>query len=232
MTIEILDNDDLVAKKAASIIADEARKAVTLRGQFILAVSGGWTPWKMLRMLGEEDVPWQEMHILQVDERMAPEGDPDRNLTHLVESLSSRKQILADRIHAMPVEEQDIDAAAAGYADTISRIAGKPSFIDLVHLGLGTDGHTASLVPGDPVLEVNDRDVATTDIYLGRHRMTLTYPLINRARKILWLVTGSEKSSMLQRMLEHDQSIPAGRVSQENALVLADMEATKKANRK
>jgi 6-phosphogluconolactonase len=231
MRIEILDNDDLVAKEAASIIADEARKAVNLRGQFIMAVSGGRTPWKMLHILADEDVPWQAIHILQVDERMAPEGHPDRNLTHLLESLSSRKQILADRIHPMPVEEQDIDAAASGYADTISRIAGKPSFIDLVHLGLGPDGHTASLIPGDPVLEVNDRDVAPTGIYQGRCRLTLTYPIINRARKILWLVTGSEKSSMLQRMLEHDQSIPAGRVSQENALVLADIEATKKDNR-
>jgi 6-phosphogluconolactonase len=228
MTLEILDNDDQVAKKAASVIAEEAREAVTLRGQFILAVSGGRTPWKMLRMLADEDVPWQAIHILQVDERMAPEGHPDRNLTHLLESLSSHKRILADRIHAMPVEEHDSDAAAAGYAVTISKIAGKPSIIDLVHLGLGTDGHTASLIPGDPVLEVNNRDVAPTCLYQGRRRLTLTYPLINRARKILWLVTGTEKSEMLQRMIDRDQSIPAGRISQDNALVLADKEAADK----
>ena len=228
MRIEILDNDDLVAQKAATLIAEEARIAVALRGQFTLAVSGGRTPWKMLRRLAEEDVPWEAMHIFQVDERIAPEGHSDRNLTHLLESLSSRQQILADRIHAMPVEEQDIDAAAAGYAITISDIAGKQSIIDLIHLGLGPDGHTASLIPGDPVLEVNDGDVATTGIYQGRCRMTLTYPLINRARKILWVVTGSEKSEMLQHMLDRDPSIPAGRISQHNALVLADMEAAKK----
>jgi 6-phosphogluconolactonase len=225
MKLEILENDEMVAERAASLIAEEARKVVALRGRFIIAVSGGRTPWKMLRRLADEDVPWDGMHILQVDERMAPEGHPDRNLTHLLESLSPHKRILAERIHAMPVEEHDSDAAAARYSLTIREIAGTPPIIDLIHLGLGPDGHTASLIPGDPVLEVTDRDVAPTGIYQGRHRMTLTYPLINRARKIFWLVTGSEKSEMLQRMLDRDMSIPAGRISQENALVLADKEA-------
>ena len=125
----------------------------------------------------------------------------------------------------MPVEEKDHEAAAAGYARTIREIAGSPAIIDLIHLGLGPDGHTASLVPGDPVLDLTDRDVALTGIYQGRQRLTLTYPIINRARKILWLITGSEKSEMLKRLLESDLSIPAGRVSQENAMVLADKDA-------
>jgi len=225
MKIEVFDNADIVAQNAASIIAGEARQAVALRGRFILAVSGGKTPWKMLRALADEDVPWEGMHILQVDERMAPEGHTDRNITHLRKNLPGHSPLFPERIHAMPVEEKDPETAAVSYSRTIRKITGSPAIIDLIHLGLGTDGHTASLIPGDAVLDVTDKDVATTGIYQGRRRLTLTYPVINRARKILWLVTGSEKSEMLQRLLDGDLSIPAGRVSQEQAMVLADKEA-------
>jgi 6-phosphogluconolactonase len=227
MKIEVLDNAELVAHKAASVIAGEARKAVALRGYFIIAVSGGKTPWIMLRALADEDVPWDGMHIVQVDERLAPEGHPDRNMTHLRESLLGHAPLLPGRIHAMQVE-QDPEAAAAGYARTIREIAGSPAIIDLIHLGLGSDGHTASLIPGDPVLDVTNRDVASTGIYQGRQRLTLTYPVINRARKILWLITGSEKNEMLQRLLDGDLSIPAGRISQEHAMILADKDAATK----
>jgi 6-phosphogluconolactonase len=227
MMIEVLDNADLTAIKAASIIAGEARKAVAMRGCFIIAVSGGRTPWKMLRALADEDVPWKGIHIFQVDERIAPEGHSDRNITHLYESLIGHSPIPKEQIHAMPVEENDPDAAVAGYDRIIRDIAGSPAIMDLIHLGLGSDGHTASLIPGDPVLNITDKDVALTGIYLGRNRLTLTYPIINRARKILWLVTGSEKSEMLKRMLDGDISIPAGRISLENAIVLADKDATK-----
>ena len=225
MKIEVLDNADMVARKAASIIAGEARKAIASRGQFTLAVSGGKTPWKMLRALTDEDVPWEGMHILQVDERLAPEGHPDRNMTHLLESLTGVIPLLVGRIHAMPVEEEDPEAAAASYAQTIREIAGSPAIIDLIHLGLGPDGHTASLIPGDTVLDMTSRDVALTGIYQGRQRLTLTFPIINRAGRILWMITGSEKSEMLKRLLDSDLSIPAGRVSQENAIVLADEDA-------
>jgi 6-phosphogluconolactonase len=232
MKLDVLDNADLVAKKAASIIAEEARKAVALRGRFIIAVSGGKTPWKMLRLLANEDVPWDGMHILQVDERLAPEGHPDRNLTHLRESLLGHAPLLPERIHAMQVEQKDTEAAAAAYARVIGEIAGSPAIIDLVHLGLGPDGHTASLVPGDPVLDVTDKDVASTGIYQGRRRLTLTYPIINRARKILWLITGGEKNEMLQHLLDVDVSIPAGCISQEHAMVLADKDAASRIKEK
>lgn len=225
MRVEVLDNADLVAKKGASVIAEEARKAVALQGRFIFAVSGGKTPWKMLRALTEEDVPWKGIHILQADERIAPDGDPDRNMTYLRESLLGYAPILPERIYAMRVDEKDPEAAAAGYARTIRDIAGSHAILDLIHLGLGADGHTASLIPGDPVLNVTDKDVSLTGIYQGRLRLTLTYPLINRARKILWLITGSEKSNMLRRLLERDISIPAGLISQEHAMVLADRDA-------
>jgi len=232
MKLDVLDNADLVAQKAASIIAEEARKTVALRGRFIIAVSGGKTPWKMLRALANEDVPWDGMHLLQVDERLAPEGHPDRNLTHLRESLLGYAPLLPIRIHAMQVEQKDTEAAASDYARVIGEIAGSPAIIDLVHLGLGPDGHTASLVPGDPVLDVTNKDVASTGIYQGRRRLTLTYPIINRARQILWLITGTEKAKMIQGLLSGDLSIPAGRISQEHAMVLADRDAASRIKKK
>src|SRR6185369_17938725 len=117
-------------------------------------------------------------------------GDPDRNLTHLRASLGPNEASVRS-IHPMPVEGPDLQAAASDYAGELKKFAGGPPMLDLVHLGLGGDGHTASLVPGDPVLNVMDREVALTKEYMGRCRMTLTYPILNRARRILWLVTGT-----------------------------------------
>jgi 6-phosphogluconolactonase len=179
----------------------------------------------MLRALADADVPWLAVHVVQVDERVAPAGHPDRNLTHLRESLLEHAPLPAGQIHAMPVEEGDLETAAARYSATLERIAGSPAVLDLVHLGLGPDGHTASLVPGDPVLNVADADVAVTGAYQGRRRMTLTYRIINRSRRILWVVTGSEKAPMLCRLLDGDESIPAGRVSRERAGLIADAPA-------
>jgi len=190
-----------------------------------MAVSGGKTPWIMLRDLAQQEVPWNGVHVVQVDERIAPDGDPDRNLTHLRESLLEHSPLRPEQIHAMAVESEDVEAACAQYALTLKSIAGSPPVLDLVHLGLGPDGHTASLVPRDPVLDVKDADVALTGIYQNRRRMTLTYPIINRSRRVLWLVTGSEKMGMLARLQTGDVSIPAGRVSRNHAVVLADRAA-------
>jgi len=223
--IEVLETADLVAKKAAQVIAAEARDAVVARGRFIMAVSGGRTPWKMLRELAGEKVPWEEVHLFQVDERVAPSGDPDRNLAHLQKSLLTRVPLGPAQFHAMPVESADLRSAAKSYAGILEEIAGSPPVLDLVHLGLGPDGHTASLVPGDPVLDVTDADVALTGPYQWRCRMTLTYPIINRARRILWVVTGSDKAGPLLRLRNGDHGIPAGRVRQDHAIVLADREA-------
>jgi 6-phosphogluconolactonase len=225
MKMEILADADAVAKEAAAIIAAEARAAVAARGRFIMAVSGGHTPWQMLRALADEEVPWAGVHIVQVDERVAPRGDPDRNFTHLRESLLEHVPLRPEQIYAMPVEEKDLAAAGARYALTLREIAGTPPVLDLAHLGLGPDGHTASLVPSDAVLNVTDADVALTEVYQGRRRMTLTYPMLNRSRRILWLVTGSDKVGMLERLHGGDVSIPAGRVCQDQALVLADRAA-------
>lgn len=225
MKLEVLADADAVAAAAARMIAAEARAAVAARGRFVLAVSGGHTPWSMLRLLAREDVPWGGMHVVQVDERIAPPGDDDRNLTHLQESLLTRAPLRPEQIHALPVEEKDLEAAMAEYAETLQRIAGRPPVIDLAHLGLGPDGHTASLVPGDPVCEITDADLALTGMYQGRRRMTLTYPLLNRSRRILWLVTGADKAGMLRRLQAGDLSIPAGRIRQDRAMVLADRAA-------
>jgi 6-phosphogluconolactonase len=181
----------------------------------------------MLRALAAKDIPWEGVHVLQVDERVAPAGDADRNLTHLRDSLLANAPLRAEQIHAMPVESADLEAAAARYARTLRELAGSPPVLDLVHLGLGPDGHTASLVPGDPVLDVTAADVALTGPYQGRRRMTLTYPILNRARRILWLVTGDEKAGMLVRLRDGDPAIPAGRVRRDRVLVLADRAAAR-----
>jgi 6-phosphogluconolactonase len=225
MKLEVFDDADSVARAAAATIAAEAREVIAALGRFAFAVSGGHTPWIMLRALAVEDIPWAGVHVFQVDERVAPVGHPDRNLTHLRESLLQRAPLRPEQIHAMPVESPDLEAAATEYAETLRQIAGSPPVLDLVHLGLGPDGHTASLVPGDPVLDVTDADVALTGVYQGRRRMTLTYPVLNRAGRVLWVVTGSEKVEMLRRLRDGDVSIPAGRVRREQALLLADRAA-------
>ena len=225
MKIEILPDADAVAQKGAEIIAAEARAAVKARARFIIAVSGGHTPWVMWRALANEDVPWDHVNVVQVDERVAPAGDPDRNLTHLRETLLEHSPLRPEQIHAMPVESSDLDAVAKRYAMTLQEIAGSPPVLDLVHLGLGPDGHTASLVPGDPVLNVSDRDVAITGAYQGRRRMTLTYPILNRARRILWIVTGKDKVDAFARLREGDPTIPAGRIQRDNAVALVDQAA-------
>lgn len=225
MQIEILDDEAAVARRAAAWVAADARAAVAARGCFSLAVSGGRTPWAMLRALADEDVPWPALHLFQVDERVAPAGHPDRNLTHIAESLLAHAPLPAGQVHALPVEAQDLSAAARDYGALLRARCGTPPVLDLVHLGLGADGHTASLVPGDPALDVTDAEVAITGPYQGRRRLTLTCPVLDAARRVLWLATGSEKRPMLARLRAGDRSIPAGRIETARALLLADRAA-------
>jgi 6-phosphogluconolactonase len=213
--LEVAADADAVAVRAARYVAGLARKAVSEHGRFTFAVSGGRTPWAMFRELASEHMPWAETELFQVDERVAPDGDPDRNLTNLRASIGSAPA----RVHPMPVNDADLEAAAAEYATVL------PQRFDLVHLGLGPDGHTASLVPGDPVLEVTDALAAVTQPYQGHRRMTLTYPGLALADQLLWLVTGADKRDALARLLAGDRSIPAGRVQAARSLVLADAAA-------
>ncbi|MGE5339807.1 MAG: 6-phosphogluconolactonase [Gemmatimonadota bacterium] len=218
-----------VARAAAAFIAAQARAAVAERGRFGMALSGGRTPWLMLRELADEDVPWAKVHVFQVDERVAPAGDRERNFTHLQESLLAHVVLPAGHVHPMPVEGADLVAAGASYAAALRESAGSPPVLDLVHLGLGTDGHTASLVPDDPVLDVSERDVAVTRPYQGRPRMTLTFPVLDRARCVLWIVTGAEKAAVLARLRDGDRSLPAARVRRDRARVIADRAAAAEA---
>jgi len=225
MQVETLADDSAVAQRAAAFIAERARAAVRERGQFTLAVSGGRTPWAMLRALATLDLPWAQLQLFQVDERVAPAGDAVRNLTNIQASLLAHVPLPAAHMHAMPVEAADLPAAARDYAAALQRVAGTPAALDLVHLGLGADGHTASLVPGDAALQVTDADVCLSGPYQGHRRMTLTYPLLNRARCVLWLATGAEKREMVARLRAGDAGIPAGRVQSGNAWLLGDRAA-------
>jgi 6-phosphogluconolactonase len=213
--IEVVPDERAAARRAAELIAEAGQAAVGERGFFALAMSGGRTPWAMLAILGDrEEMPWGETELFQVDERIASPGSEERNLTHMVLGLSMDHQ---SSLRPMPVTQRDLEGAAREYESQL------PDPLDVVHLGLGPDGHTASLVPGDPVLEVTDRRVALTEAaYQGHPRMTLTYPAIDAARQIVWLVTGGEKRDALAKLLAGERSIPAGRVENDAMTVVAD----------
>ena len=213
--LEVVVDSDVLARRGATLVGLWARKAVKDHGQFTFAVSGGRTPWAMFKELVYEDMPWEQTVIYQVDERVAPDGDPDRNLTHLKASLGTAPA----RVEPMPVLDADLEAAAAAYAKTL------PESFDLIHLGLGPDGHTASLVPNDPVLDVTDKLVGLTQPYQGHPRMTLTYPALARAEQLLWLVSGDDKHDPLARLLAGETGIPAGRVEAGHSFILADESA-------
>jgi len=212
--LEVLPDTDAVARRGAELIAEAARAAVEADGGYEMAASGGRTPWAMYGQLEDQEMPWADTRIFQADERIAPAGSSDRNLSHLIAALSLGVQ---GSLRPMPVTAEDPEAGAEEYAQLL------PKALDLVHLGLGPDGHTASLVPGDPVLEVKDRRVAVTaGEYQGTRRMTLTYRELARAKRLLWIVTGEEKQEPLAKLLYHDPSIPAGRVEFTDSLIVAD----------
>jgi 6-phosphogluconolactonase len=214
--LEVLLDPEAAARRGAEVVAEIARAAVQDRDAFALAVSGGRSPSLMFADLAGRGLPWARTGIWQVDERVAPDGDPDRNLTGLLASLPPEARRV---LRPMPMTDEDLEAAADRYAASL------PERFDVVHLGLGADGHTASLVPGDPVLDVVDHDVAVTREYRGRRRMTFTYPLLDRQPFVLWLVTGEDKAAVLAQLLAEDPSIPAGRVRAKRQIVVADRAA-------
>jgi 6-phosphogluconolactonase len=213
-TVSVEDPEE-AASRAAALVERAAAEAIAARGRFNFAVSGGSSPWRMFELLSDGALDWSRTSMFQVDERIAPTGSPERNLTHLVLSLPLACQ---SAIRPMPVGAEDLQAAAGEYEYSL------PERLDLVHLGLGPDGHTASLVPGDPVLDVTDRSVALTGgEYQGRRRMTLTYPALDNARRIFFLVLGADKRDALDRLLDRDPKIPAGRVAGEDIVVITDI---------
>lgn len=218
MNIEVLGDHEAASRRAARLLAGWIAGATAARERCVVALSGGSTPGRTFQELARADVPWSRVHLFQVDERVAPAGNEARNLPAIREAFAAAGPVL----HPMPVEAADLEAAARRHADELSALAGVPPVIDIVHLGLGADGHVASLVPGDPVLEITDRAVAVTGPYRGHRRMTLTLPTLNRARRRLWLVTGEGKAAALERFLAGDRSIPAGRVRAESTWLVTD----------
>ena len=226
MRICLFDDAQSAARYGARQIAEAARSAVRERGSFSLALSGGSTPWAMLSVLAGENLPWASTHIFQVDERAVPMDSPDRTFAKLQSLLFSRVPIPERNIHPMPVDTEDLDSAAKRYALTLINDLGSPPVLDLVHLGIGADGHTASLTPGDTALpSATSSDVTVSSPYEGSRRMTLTYPMLNRARLIVWLIIGPDKAPMVPRLIAGDTSIPAGRIERERALLVADKSA-------
>jgi 6-phosphogluconolactonase len=214
------------ASQAAQHVARSCNDAVARRGAATIALSGGETPWTMLAALRELDVPWTRLHVAQVDERIAADGDAQRNLTRLAELLVETGPLPRERLLPMPVTNPDLQTAAAEYQHILERVTGQPVVLDLVHLGLGADGHTASLVPSDAVVNVVDRDVAVTGQYAGHRRMTLTLPVLSRARERLWLVTGVAKKAALAELLAGTGSGPGARLPRDRSYVVADLSAS------
>ena len=224
LKVETGHTDTDVAVAAATHIAARTQAAVSGQGVFCVALSGGRTPWKMLERLTEMELPWADVHVFQVDEREAPDGDASRNATKLT-AILGRTKLPEANLHLMPVTDRDLVQACAAYARVIARHC-RDGRLDLVHLGLGEDGHTASLVPGDGALDVTERDVTLARLYQGRRRMTLSYPAIDRAVERMWVVTGASKTAMLARLRAGDDTIPAGRVARRDSIVFADDAAT------
>jgi len=222
---EIHADATTAAHRAAAWIAELIANTLALKEHFVLALSGGSTPLPMLRRLAHEAIDWRRVHIVQVDERVAPADSPDRNFKQLQEVLLGRVPVPSAQVHPMPVDSTDLAAAGHRYARLLATLAGTPPKIDLIQLGLGADGHTASLISGDAALEVNDVDVAVSAPYQGRQRLTLTFPAINRARHILWLVTGEDKADALAGLVAGDHRLPGSRVHTERALLMADRAA-------
>ena len=224
MLLEVLPDREALAHRAAEFVVEAAARAIRERGQFTLAISGGSTPRRMLEVLAQrDDIEWNRVYLFQVDERVAPDADPDRNATMLAETLLSNDVLGPSELGGlflMPVTDDDLEAAAATYAETMDRVTGSPIVFDLIQLGLGDDGHTASLIPGDPILELTDRAVGLTDTYRGRRRMSMTWPVLDRAKELLWVVAGESKREALESYLDNDPSIPATLPTQARATVL------------
>jgi 6-phosphogluconolactonase len=225
MRIQVQSSPEAAAERTADWLRTEIGRASSQRRRCLIALSGGRSPWRMLHELGRLRVHWHDLQVFQVDERIVAENDERRNARKITDQLIAPSMLRAEQFHAMPVERQDLVAGAEEYSRLLAEYAGAPPTLDVVQLGLGADGHTASLVPGDPLLLAEDRDVGISVPYEGTSRMTLTYRALNAARHRVWLVTGAEKAVALAKLWAGDASIPAGRVMRESSFVFADAAA-------
>lgn len=208
-------------RAAAEFIATRLREAIVARGRAMLAVSGGRTPWNMFGRLADCALEWNAVHLFQVDERIVPADDDARNWKHLLATPLAARIPPAQR-HPMPVEVDDPELAAARYATTLAAACGDPPVLDIVHLGIGDDGHTASLFAGDPLLDEAARDVGVSLPREGIRRITLTRPALDRARHVVWFALGAARQRAVARLFAADRSIPAGRVARERATCFTD----------
>lgn len=218
----VAQDAEAAASSAAGELARACAAAVTERGQACIALSGGRSPLRAFELFARSPLPWASIVVAQVDERCVPAQDTRRNLAPLQRLLVEQGELPRANLLEMPVERDDVERAADDYAAQVRERLGRGGEFDMVQLGLGDDGHTASLVPGDPVLHVDDRDVAVTQPYQGTRRMTLTYRPLQAARERLWLVTGAAKAPALAALLEGGGSSPAARLRRENSIVVAD----------
>jgi 6-phosphogluconolactonase len=225
MRIHVFPTPEIAAERAADWLRTEIGRACAQRGRCLIGLSGGRTPWRMLRDLRRLRVHWHDLQVFQVDERVVPENDERRNARQIADLLVAPAMLSAAHFHAMPVERSDLDAGAEEYARLLREHGGTPPVLDVVQLGIGTDGHVASLVPGDPLLQKADREVGISIPYQGVARMTLTFSVLDAARHRLWLVTGGDKAAALRKLWAGDASVPAGRVVRESAFLFTDSAA-------
>ena len=225
MRVHVAATAEEAAAQAAEWLRAEIARAAAARGHCLLALSGGRSPWRMLHELRRLRVHWHALQVFQADERVVPATDERRNARQIGDRLVAPEALTAGQFHAMPVERADLPTGAAEYARLLAEHAGTPPVLDVVHLGLGADGHTASLVPGDPLLADTSADVGVSVAYQGTRRMTLMLRCLNAARHRLWLVAGADKAAALGALWHGATSIPAGRVAREAAFVFADAAA-------
>ena len=214
MHVEVIPTQDL-SWRAALWMSDRIWSAWAERGAAHVAVSGGSTPAAMFGVLAGLRLPWDALHVWQVDERVAPADDPDRNANQLRPLRES-----GAHVHLFEVDDPDMERAAVAYAGDLHVAC--QGVLDAVHLGLGADGHTASWPPGDPVIGIDDRDVGISLPYQGRVRLTLTRPAVNRARSVGFLVSGAAKAHALTGLLTGDPTVPATAVRTDHAVCFVD----------
>jgi 6-phosphogluconolactonase len=220
--VEIFSDPAALAEGAARVIAEAARDAVAARGRFLVALSGGATPRQTYARLAlppfRDTAPWAQTFVFFGDERCVPPDHPESNYCMAHETLLSKVALPATQVFRMRGEAEDSDVAAAEYARTLAEVfgtrrGGVPRF-DLILLGMGLDGHTGSLFPGSPVLKEVFRTVAAVHVTAAAipHRLTLTFPVLNAAARVIFLVSGAEKAKVMKSVLTDPGSLPAGLV--------------------
>ncbi len=225
------------AGRAADVMAASIGQAIARSGRCLMALSGGSTPVPVFEELAGREVLWDRVTILQVDERLVPADDPARNLADQQAALGYLgatwlplpvDELLARSPSASGPERERAELTVLDefIADLVD-LADQPPILDLVHLGLGDDGHTASLFPGDPLVDELRSPVGLTEVQNGVQRISLTRPVLDRARMVVWLVRGASKAGPLGRLLAGDLSIPAGLIRPAHSVVLADAEAAR-----